>query len=584
MTAILCPSAPVLTHRFPAMAEIILLSIGSLHRSDAEGVRRLSRSNLFLQCISSRLAASIPRARILGMTIAVAVSRLVDPPDKVIDFGSEDMQADSVQGMLDLVGVSDEIGGVQDLKSINEMEDIPVVEELLEKVKQPKKMSSKKQPSNPQTSKIISIEEVEEDDDDDDIDKDLVPYDKPDDDPSDSDEDPTLINRSKATAPVYIIDLIKQLHTDDKPEIIEMALCTAPDLIRRKANFGTELSDNVQVVASSLINLKDSMSDHRLHDLRLRSLIACLVSKPAIIGPWLASMYFEGDFSLAERATILTTLGLSARELSGHKDSSAPEPSPFPSKQLPPHLAAIYAPTNNITRQIEHSTLQPLALAAADKLSGPDILKVRTFSSRLEVQRKNEERHRERSKRIPKDLHKLLADSFYLPLCCRMSLLLSSNVNIVNSSIFESNIIRLFLQTLSIILHCLGPNAMQLESVTRETLSLLVALHNTPNLALDAVVLPALLQLLLTTLDLNVEAGRSAEERLVTEFGGMMADLIRWAGGLAEGVVKVPVVEGEGMGMPWTVLVAGIQVKWHAVGRKFQGRMLGLMGGEMDDF
>ena len=515
------------------------------------------------------------------MTIAVAVSRLVDPADKVMDFGSEEMQAESVQRMLDLVNKNDEPGNVEDLRSMKGAKDLPVVEEPAEDGKQAKKASSQRQSTKLQTSKIISIEEVEDGDDED---EDLIPYGKPDDDPSDSDEDPTLINRYKPSAPVYIIDLIKQLQTDDKPEIIELALRTAPELIRRKATFGTELSDNVQVVASSLINLKDTMSDSSVQDLRLRSLIACLVSQPAIISPWLASMYFEGDFSLAQRATILTTLGLSARELSGYKDPSAPDPPSFPSKQLPPHLAAIYAPANTVARQIEHSTLQPLALAAADKLSGPDVLKVRTFSSRLEVQRKNEEKKQERSKRIPKNLHRLLADSFYLPLCCRMSLLLSSNVNIARSSIFEANIIRLFLQTLTIIIHCLGPNAIQLESVTRETLSLIVALHNIPSLALDAVVLPALLQLLLTTLDLSVEAGRTAEERLVTEFGLTMAELIRWAGGLTDGGVSVPIVEGEGTGMPWTVLVAGIQVRWHEVGRKFQGRMLGLMGGEMDEF
>ena len=515
------------------------------------------------------------------MVLAVAVSRLVDHEGKVIDFASEEMQTEGVQRMLDLVQVNDKLGTIQDLEKTKKLEDIPVFEGLVEQAEQPRKKGSKKPLSKSQTSKIISIEEVEDEDGED---EDLIPYEKPDDDPSDSDEDPTLINRSKPSAPVYIIDLVKQLQTDDKPEIIELALRTAPDLIRRKANFGTELSDNVQVVASSLINLKDVMTDSSLQDLRLHSLIACLVCKPTIISPWLAFMYFEGDFSLAQRATILTTLGLGARELSGHIDSNTPDPPSFPSKQLPPHLAAIYAPTNNVARQIEHSTLQPLALAAADKLSGPDVLKVRTFSSRLEVQRKTEAKQKQRSKRIPKDMHRLLADSSYLPLCCRMTLLLSSNISIATSSIFEGNIIRLFLQTLTIILHCLGPNAMQLESVTRETLSLLVALHNTPSLALDAVVLPALLQLLLTTLDLNVEAGRTAEERLVTDFGAMMAELTRWAGALADGGVSVPVVEGEGMGMPWTVLVAGIQVRWHEVGRKFQGRMLGLMGGEMDGF
>ena len=516
------------------------------------------------------------------MTVAVAVSRLVDAPGKTMDFGSDEMEGQAQQRLLSLIHVQDKVGNIEDLKDTSKAKPIAVVEEMEEVVEKPKRVPKKAKEQHPQASKIISIEEVDDEDDEDDEEEDLVPYDKPDDDPSDSDEDPTLINRSKPSAPVYIIDLIKQLQADDKPEIIELALRTAPDLIHRKANFGTELSDNVQAVASSLLNLKDGMSDPDLQDLRLKSLVACLVSKPAIIGPWLVSMYFEGDYSLAQRATILSTIGLSARQLSGHKDDTNSEDTPtFPSKQLPTHLAAIYAPTNTIAQQIEHSTLQPLALAAADKLSGPDVLKVRTFSSRLDVQRKTAEKQAERSQRIPKDLHKLLAESFYLPLCCRMSLLLSSNINVSRSTIFEPHIIRLFLQTLTIIIHCLGPNATQLESVTRETLLLLVPLHNTPSLAYDPVVLPALLQLLLTLLDMNVEAGSTAEQRLVTDFGPMLADIISWAGTLGDDA-NVPVLEKDGaemgMSMPWTVLVAGIQVKWHEIGRKFQGRMMRLMG------
>ena len=119
---------------------------------------------------------------------------------------------------------------------------------------------------------------------------------------------------------------------------------------------------------------------------------------------------------------------------------------------------------------------------------------------------------------------------------------------------------------------------MQLGDITRETISLLVALHNTPRLAYDAVVLPALLQLLLTTVDINIEAGGIAEERLVTEFGANLSELIKWAGGLEENM-SVPVMENEqalGGGMPWNVIVAGIQVKWHEVGRKYQARMLGM--------
>ena len=236
------------------MAQIILLAISYLHRSDIEIVRKLSKSGLFLQCVSNRLAASVPRARVLGMTVATAVSRLVDPADKVMNFGSEEMEEESVQNMLSLVHVNDKVGKIQELTTQHQLKDIPVVEEMIEELEQPrKKKTFKKATPKPQSSKIISIEEVDDEEDEED---DLIPYNKPEDDPSDSDDDPTLINRSKPSAPVYIIDLIRQLQTDDKPEVLELALQTAPELIRRKATFGTELSDNVQVLASTLLNLK----------------------------------------------------------------------------------------------------------------------------------------------------------------------------------------------------------------------------------------------------------------------------------------------------------------------------------------
>jgi hypothetical protein len=63
----------------------------------------------------------------------------------------------------------------------------------------------------------------------------------------------------------------------------------------------------------------------------------------------------------------------------------------------------------------------------------------------------------------------------------------------------------------------------------------------------------------------------------------MAAELVAWAGNLGN-VVNVPDTGREDGGLPWTVLLAGIQVKWHEVGRKFQGRMLGLVGADLDEF
>lgn len=552
----------------------------------------LSRSSSYLHAVSNRLAASLPQARFLGMIVGMAISRLVDPPDKQMKFDTEEMESQEAKWWFSLTNIEDVMGSVEAVKKLATDGRSPVFLVTKAKKKLVGLVSSKPRPQA-QTSKIISIEEVEDDSETED---ELIPYQKPDDDPEDSDEDPTLINRLKPKPPVYINDLIKSLNVIDEPEVIEVALKTAPSLIRRKANFGTELSENIENVASALINLQGGMSNLELQELRLQSLVACLVAQPTRMGPWFASIYFEGDFSLSQRATILTVIGLSSRELAGHKDEGTPStfPTPLPpSKQLPPHLASLYTtnnPINTLTSRIQHNTLRPLALAAVDKATGPSVLKLRTFSSRLAVEARTAERQKERTLRIPKDLHKILSESIYLPLCCRLSILLSPHgssstlIPVKTNTLFDPQILALFLKTLTIILTTLGPYAMQLHTLTRETLLLLTGLTRNAALWCDAAVLPAMLTLLLVVLDVNVAAGGVREEELVTVFGGEVVGLVRWVGDLVEGGgVRVPEGhDGNGGGgggdMPWTMVAAAIQVKWAEVGRKFQGTLMGIAG------
>lgn len=552
----------------------MLLAVSYLHRTNPNAIKHVARSSTYISAVSDRLGASVPRARYLGMIIGVALSRLVEEPGKVMDFGVEEMDSEESKAWLNLVNVHDVLGSLDSLHEKRKNENSAMKQER----PRPKSKSSNRS-KQPTTSKIISIEEVEDNESEDD---DLVPYQKPDDDPSDSEDDPTLIDRYKPAAPVYILELIKGLNVSDKPEVVQLALKTASSLIRRKTGFGTELSENIDRLASSLLNLNEGMSKAELQKLRLQALIACIIALPQRMAPWLASMYFEGDFSLVQRATLLTTIGLGARELAGHTDDPAlatPKET-FPSKQLPDKFSSIYAPVDAITSDLSRTTLQPMALAAADTLTGPNILKVRTFSSRLEVEKKTKQKSKERSTRIPKDLHKLLTESFYLPLCCRMSVLFSSHPQMSRSTLFEPHIFKLFLQTLAILINTLGPHASQLNTITQETFLLLTLLHNTTTISLDPAILPPMLQLLLSILDLNIEAGIVSEERLVTDFGQTIAELMAWIGGLQN--MSIPTQEREGM--PWNVIAAGCQVKWQEVGRKFQGRMVGLMGGDLDEF
>ena len=154
--------------------------------------------------------------------------------------------------------------------------------------------------------------------------------------------------------------------------------------------------------------------------LRLQAMIAILLAQPLKMGQWFSRTYFNGDYSMGQRASILTTLSMGARELAGfQKEDSAltgadtvPENS-FPSKKLPEKLHRIYAldtaPVNNLTQKLERTMIQPMAAEAMDKMTGPQALKVRTFSSRMEVEKK-------RKKAIPNELAKVVADGFFFPL------------------------------------------------------------------------------------------------------------------------------------------------------------------------
>ena len=167
---------------------------------------------------------------------------------------------------------------------------------------------------------------------------------------------------------------------------------------------------------------------------QLQSMIGCIVAQPAKMAPWFISLYFEGDLSQAQRASLLTALGLAARELGGFSDGFIDDrltvnSEDFPSEKLPSNIAAAYGEDstglNHVVRQIEHSTLRPMALAAADQISGPDVLKVKTFSSRMEVERKGKEKQQERNRKIVKDSQKILCESFFLELCGRLGLILA---------------------------------------------------------------------------------------------------------------------------------------------------------------
>ena len=130
------------------------------------------------------------------MIVGTAISELVDPEDKRMIFSSEHINSTDGQWYRGLTSVDDALGSVADLPGPSALKrsSAPLTKPAVTngKAANPSMRSS-------DTSKIVSIEEI---DDSSESEEDLPMYEKPDSDESDEDEDPTLVQREKPTAPV----------------------------------------------------------------------------------------------------------------------------------------------------------------------------------------------------------------------------------------------------------------------------------------------------------------------------------------------------------------------------------------------
>ncbi|KAJ9304297.1 hypothetical protein DTO217A2_6261 [Paecilomyces variotii] len=564
-----------------ANAQIVLLSAGYVSRISPPTIREIGHSSLYLNAVSNRLAASSARSRFLGMIVGMAISQLIEPPGKGMRFDLEEMESEEARWYLDLVNVRDTVDTLQALI----VKDQTVSQHKTKKnTKESGKPSVPKRPQTiGHTSKIVSIEEI--DDSEESEDEEFIPYEKPDSDPEDSDDDPTLVNRSKPTAPVYIRDLVAALRDTENADRYNLGVATAPALIRRKAGFGTEIAEHAEQLALVLISLQDKYKLPKFHEYKLQSMIALLVAQPLRMGRWFSLTFFDADISQAERSAMLTALGLAARELAGYGEEDARSmglpavsDTSFPTKKLPTGLQEMYltdeSPVSALTKKLSQASLQPLALDAADALSGPNALKVRTFSSRMEVEKRRQQREEQRKKSVLKDLHRTLTEGFFYPLTSRFTTMMMQyhrSASATYNPFLTPHLLRLFLQTLTLILSTLGPYTPSLPSLTQETLALLISLHSNA-VATETAVLPALLSLFLAMIDVSVASGTSGEERLVTEFATQVMELREWVGEVFD---RVPATKG-GEEEQVRMVAAGVMVKLGEVLERYQGRLMGV--------
>ncbi|KAK1724008.1 telomere length regulation protein [Colletotrichum acutatum] len=468
-----------------AHAQVLLLSASYVNKLSPLKLKMLMRSSSYLDTVSNRIGASQERARFLGMAVGEALSSLIDGGGKKLDFKMEEMATDEAQFYKDLVKTLDSAGPIDPLITT------PKVEQ--ERQPQPLTSSRRKAAPKPKQTAAPSKFIIQEVSDSESEDENLIPYAKPSDDTEDSDEDATLVRRDKPKAPVYVRDLITYLRDTDNYDKQKLALTTAPPLIRRKANFGTEVSSHADELATLLVGLQDKFEIENFNDLRLQGMIAIVAAQPQKMGQWFAKTFFDGDYSISQRAAVLIVLGLSARELAGFDTSEYAAASSFPSKRLPEKMEALYLdpstaqarlasssnlkaiPANaldTIANSLTSSFLAPIAANAADATTGPDVLKLSTFTSRLPS--KSTKKPGIRS--IPNTTASLLATSFFFPLTARFQHALRSHS--ARSGIFiQPYLLSLYLKTLAVLVHAAGPATLALPQMTAELWDLLLGVR-----------------------------------------------------------------------------------------------------------
>ncbi|KAJ2982154.1 hypothetical protein NQ176_g1580 [Zarea fungicola] len=377
--------------------QILLLSAGYVSRLSPIRLTMIVKSGAYMRTISNRIASTQERARMFGMVVGEALSTLVDKGKNKLDFHMEEMETAEIQSLKTLISISDTVGPFTDL--LLPIQSVESVISIALPQNPTAKLRRKPAPRSSTASNLPKaiIEEIDSSEDEDDNDG-LVPYAKGSD-PEDSDDDAELVQRNKLKPPVYVRDLISYFRDVENYDKQKLALQTAPILVRRKANYGTEVQAHAEELAGILVGLQDKFELDGFGEMQLQGMIALIVAQPKLMAPWFARTFFEGDYSLSQRTAVLIAVGLASREVAGFDTGSFTSAANFPSKQLPEKIQQLYIDAKNkgqpppadgktlkalppnaiesISLALTTEFLAPVAARAADAATGPDVLKLR---------------------------------------------------------------------------------------------------------------------------------------------------------------------------------------------------------------
>lgn len=521
------------------------------------------------------------------MVVGEALSGLVHNKETKLNFKMDEMDTEEAKWYKSLIQICDKAGPLDPLRDSS----ITLKPANTHKPIRPSKTAAQRRGKPPAQSGFI-IEEIEDDEEGED---DLVPYAKPDSDAEDSDDDPTLINRNKPKAPVYIRDLISCFRDMENYDRQKLALTTAPTLIRRKANYGTEVSSHAEELATLLVGLQDKYDLDNFDDLRLQGMLAIIVAQPKKMGQWFAKTFFDGDYSLSQRASVLIVLGLGGREIAGFEKSDYASTAQFASKMLPEKVEKHYItpsrgrlqstsnlkplPPNaldNLAQDLSQTFLAPIAAEAADATTGPDALKLSSFTSRLQSQsgRTSKGKVRPRTRAIPNTTASLIASSFFFPLTSRFQAAMHSASATMRGILFQPYLLTLYLKTLALLLHAAGPSTLALPQMTTEFWDLLLGVRG--QCVGDLTITQAVLFGLVALLDVNEADMRGLCER----HGREVVESVEWVSGVFGNIRGGDAGEkGGGEENEVKMLAAGVLIRLREAVDKYQALLMGEMIG-----
>lgn len=527
-----------------SQTELLLLLVTKLDRSFID---KFSSTSIYLTAISNRLAALSSQQRIMGTVVAEEVSSLCSNKNvKPLDFDLKGMHDEEQEFLKELVSKLNDKLELDDgdwVWSIlrDTSSELP---KAVNRNSAPPKKNKAKAPliQKPSENKAIIIEVL-------DSDEDMKPYPLPEDDKEDSDDDPAIVDRNPIRSPVYIKELMEYLSSDDYKKHLS-ALTNAADLIRRKAAFGSELDFWAQQLAAEVIGLRDNFSIENFEELKLQALVALVASSPTTVPRYLASLLFNGDYSLQQRMVLLSAIALGARELGGLDEMQ--NSSPFPTKQLPPGLEKLFNDggvgqekllsfikadersslrhVNEVTLDLQRGMLKP-TVAENEVVSGPKVLRI---SKKLEKERAGKD-HLPRTSTHYNRYAKLAANKFVYPLTSQWY----NGVGLRGMGTYSEILVGHFLKTLALLLHASYPSSTEIPDMTNELLNIALSLRTST----DSVVQDGLLTILLIVLEIN------DHEFLVSRWSRQLMELKTWlednmsefadqqVGGLAAGVL-----------------------------------------------